>query len=396
MLDSLYLYFDGLEHPLRLTGCQDLVDDFPVLFPERDYYQGNHDNNPVISIQLNTGEYQLSTSWLAKSVSYTDKVDVLCDLIAKLAVARSFTDLEALYLHAAAVVINNRAVVFPSQYRAGKSFLTTCLVAAGHRYVGDDVFPLALDSCKGHAAGFSPRLRLPLPDTTDEKSKKFIDNHTALTGKRYAYLNLGPALKVTRRDALDIGAFVLLEREEGIPAQLEELPVATVFQQLIKQNFAREVDGTRILSTLTQAVSNAQCIRLRYDRADEAVKLLTKHFASWPAQPKLLQLESDLSGPVENVPEIISKQCFIRNKHVQKIRIDAENFLASPDGKAIYHLNHIGSGIWELLAQPTSKETIISTLETAFPETGKSTIEKDVTKILKRFRLKELISDYTF
>ena len=392
MRDSLYLYFDGLEHPLRLTGCGDLVDDFPILFPERDYHEGKHDDNPVISIQLDAGKYQLSTSWLDKTVSYTDKVDVLCDLIAKLAVARSFTDLETLYLHAAAVVINGRTVVFPSQRRAGKSFLTACLVAEGHRYVGDDVFPLTLDSCKGHSAGFSPRLRLPLPDTTDEKSKHFIESHTALAGKRYAYLNLSQELKVSRSDSLDIGAFVLLEREEGIPAQLEELPVATVFQKLIKQNFAREIDGARILSTLTQAVSNAQCIKLRYDRADEAVSLLTNHFASWPSQPDLLQLEPEVSGTVANVPGIISNECFIRNKLVQKIRIEAENFLSSPDGKAIYHLNQIGSGIWELLAQPTSKDDIISTLEMAFPGTEKPIIEKDVTKILKRFQLKKLIS----
>jgi hypothetical protein len=77
---------------------------------------------------------------------------------------------------------------------------------------------------------------------------------------------------------------------------------------------------------------------------------------------------------------------------VKKIRIEGENFLASPDGKAIYHLNQIGSGIWELLAEPTSKEVIIATLETAFPEIKRSTIEKDVTKILKIFRLKKLIS----
>lgn len=392
MRDSLYLYFDGLDHPLKLTGCEDLTDDFPILFSERDYHEGKHDDNPVISIQLDAGEYHLSTSWTDKAASYTDKVDVLCDLIAKLAVARSFTDLETLYLHAAAVVINGRAVVFPSQYRAGKSFLTACLVAEGHRYVGDDVFPLALDSCKGHSAGFSPRLRIPLPDTTDEKSKRFIESHTALAGKRYAYLHLDRELRVARNNSLDIGAFVLLEREEGIQAQLVELPVATVFQQLIKQNFAREIDGSRILSTLTQAVSNAQCIKLRYDCADEAVRLLTKHFASWPSQPDLLQLEPEAPEPVANSPDIISDECFIRNRLVQKIRIEAENFLASPDGKAIFHLNQIGSGIWELLAEPTSKEVIISTLETAFPGTGRSTIEKDVTKILKRFQLKGLIS----
>jgi len=392
MRDSLYLYFDGLEHSLQLSGCEHLTDYFPILFPEQDYREGKQDDNPVISIQFDGNEYHLCTSWLEEVGSYTDKVDVLCDLIAKLALARSFTDLETLYLHAASVVINGRAVVFPSQYRAGKSFLTACLVAEGHLYVGDDVLPLALGNCKGHSPGFAPRLRLPLPTTTDEKSRRFIERHTALAGKRYAYLSLGEKMRVSQDDFLDIGAFVLLEREEGIQAQLEELPVATVFQQLIKQNFAREIDGSRILSTLTQVVSNAQCIKIRYDRAEEAVRLLTDHFASWPTQPDRLSLEPEVSDFSAMTAGNSSNESFVQNRLVHKIQIEGESFLASHDGKAIYHLNLIGSSIWALLAEPTSKEDILSTLAAAFPEIEISAIEKDVTKILKRFQSKKLIS----
>lgn len=394
MQDSLYLYFDGLKHPLRLTGCEHLTQYFSILFPGQDYLPGKQDDDPVISIRFDQGKYHLSTSWIEEVASYADKVDALCDLIAKLAVARSFNDLEALYLHAASVVINGRLVVFPSQYRAGKSFLTTCLVAEGHLYLGDDVVPLTLDTCKGRSAGFAPRLRLPLPTTTDEKSKRFIESHTALAGERYAYLDVDPELRAARNDLFDIGAFVLLERQEGVHAQLEELPVASVFQQLVKQNFAREVEGSRVLSTLTRAVSNAQCIKIRYDRADEAVKLLTEHFSSWPSQPEPLQLEPDVPGVAAKAPESIAEDSFIQNKLVQKIRIEGESFLTSPDEKTIYHLNQIGSGVWELLAVPTSKNDILAILATAFPQIERSTIEKDVTKILKRFQLKELITHY--
>ena len=116
MRDILYLYFDGLEHPLRLTGCSDLINDFPAVFPNRDYREGKEHDHPLISIHLDGSGYHISISWSDKAESYTDKVDVLCDLIAKLAIARSFSDLEALYLHAAAVEINGRAVVFPSQF----------------------------------------------------------------------------------------------------------------------------------------------------------------------------------------------------------------------------------------------------------------------------------------
>ena len=141
MRDSLYLYFDGLEHPLRLTGCEHLTQYFSILFPEQDYRPGKQDDNPIISIRFDRHTYHLSTSWMEEIKHYTDKVDVLCELIAQLALARSFNDLEALYLHAASVVINGRLVVFPSQFRAGKSFLTACLVAEGHLYLSDDIVP---------------------------------------------------------------------------------------------------------------------------------------------------------------------------------------------------------------------------------------------------------------
>lgn len=397
MQDSLYLYFDDLLQPVHLTGCADLIDDFPVLFPHRDYREGKQDDSPIISIQFDGGEYHLSSSRAGKTATYIDKVDVFCDLIARLAVARSYTDLEALYLHAAAVEINGRAVVFPSQYRAGKSFLTACFLAEGHHYVGDDIVPMELGSAKVHTPGFSPRLRLPLPDTTDKKSRDFIECHTAVIGERYGYLNIEPELRMTRNESLDIGAFVLLKHEKGIKAQLESLPVATVFQQLIKQNFAREVDSSLILSTLTQAVSNAQCFKLHYDRADEAVRLLKDQFACWPSRTHVSQVEQNIPDPVIHTEEReasgdCSNKYFNRNLLVQKIRIEDESFLTSPDGKAIYHLNQIGSGIWELLSEPTTKELIISTLETAFPETETSTIDRDVTKILGRFQLKNLIS----
>lgn len=393
MQDSQYLYFDGLDQPLLLTGCGYLTEDFPILFPEHDYRIGEQDDKPIFSIRFDGETYHFSTSWLEEVKCYTDKVEVLCDLISKLAYARSFYDLEALYLHAASVVINGRLVVFPSQFRAGKSFLTACLVAAGHLYLSDDVVPVTLDTCKGRSAGFAPRLRLPLPDTVDEKSKQFIDSHMALKGKRYAYLGLEQELRVAGDERFDIGAFVLLEREEGIHAQLEELPVATVFQQLIKQNFAREVDGVRVLSTLTQAVSNAQCIKIRYDRAEEAVRLLTEHFSSWPAKKtEPLQLNTDEPSLETKTIELVSDDCFVQNMHAQKIGIEGESFLTSPDGKAIYHLNQIGSGIWELLAEPTSKKEIISILETAFPQIQRTTIESDVTKILTSFQSNNLIS----
>ena len=395
MRDSLYLYFDGLEHPLKLIGCEPLTQYFSILFPDWRYSLGKHDDNPVISIRFDRGGYHLSMSWEEEVTRYTDKADILCALIAALALANSFNDLEALHLHAASVVINGRLVVFPSQARAGKSFLTACLVAEGFLYSGDDVLPLTLGNAKGRSAGFAPRLRLPLPVTTDEKSKRFIESHIAIQGKRYAYLNLGKELRLARNDLLDIGAFVLLERREGIEAQVEVLPATVIFQQLIKQNFAREVEGSLILSTLSKAISQAQCIKICYDRTDDAVRLLKETFSSWPSQSKEVE-NNPHALELQNIKSAsMTKDCLMQNEGVQKIKIDGESFLTSPDGNAIYHLDMIGSGIWELLSESMTNDDVISILSTAFPEIDKLTIEKDTSKILSSLRLNNLINTST-
>ena len=392
MRKPLYLHFEDLKQPICLIGCKHLTEYFSILFPEWPYRFGKHDDNPVISIKFEQGVYHLSTSWTDEVKRYSDKVDVLCSLMAKLAKASSFSDLDTLYLHAASVVINGRLVVFPSQYRAGKSFLTVCLAAAGFQYFGDDVVPLTLDDCKGRSLGFAPRLRIPIPTTTDIQSKHFIEANTALLGKRYAYLAIDEKSRVVRNGLLDIGGFVLLNRQEGIRPQLEELPAATVFKQLIKQNFAREIDGVRILATLSQAISQAKCIKIHYDRADDAIKLLEEYFSSWSDKStNAVQLSPNASEIESKARESISKDNFIQHSGAQKVRIEGESFLTSPDGKAIYHLNLVGSGIWELLAEPTSTDVVVSTLAIAFPQIERMTIEKDVSKIFKSFRLKNLI-----
>ncbi|MFT6753443.1 MAG: hypothetical protein ACJA2O_003638 [Candidatus Azotimanducaceae bacterium] len=387
MSEPLYLYFEGLNDPLRLVGCEHLIEHFSVLFPEWNYFVGKSHETPIISVEYQLEKYRLSTSWPSEAKCYVDEVDILCALIAKLLTAQSFNDSESLYLHAASVVINGRLIVFPSQYRAGKSFLTACMSAAGYLYFCDDVFPLALDKCKGRSPGIAPRLRMPIPDTTDAKSKHYIESHIALCGERYAYLDIDTKLRVARNELIDIGAFVLLDRRDGVCAQLEELPAAVILQQLIKQNFSREIEGSLILSVLSKAISQAQCIKISYDRADDAIRLLQEHFSSWPSPSEAFELTSNTvelqGGKADN--------CFVQKEGVQKISIEGESFLVSPDEKGVYHLDLIGSGIWELLVEQTSQDTIVSILTAAFPQIKSATIEKDVTTIISNLWLKNLI-----
>jgi len=82
----------------------------------------------------------------------------------------------------------------------------------------------------------------------------------------------------------------------------------------------------------------------------------------------------------------------MQNEGVLKIKIDGESFLTSPDGNAIYHLDMIGTGIWELLSESITEDDAISILATAFPETDKLAIEKDTSTILSSLRQNNLIT----
>jgi len=392
MDESLYLYFNCLNDPVLLVGCDDLIKDFSLLFPEWKFQVGGSHKSPLISIQYEDGEYRFSASWLKEVKSYIDKVDVLCELIAQFLVAKSFYDGNALYLHAAAVAINQKLIVFPSQYRAGKSLLTVCLAANGYQYFCDDVLPLTIEECKGRSLGVAPRLRLPIPDNIDSNSKDFIESRMELRGKRYAYLTLNRMNKASKDDLLEIGAFVLLSRQKGIQAQIEEIPATTIFQQLIKQNFAREIKGSLILTTLSQVISQAKCVKISYDKVDDAIKLISEHFANWPSCLEVDPHKLHASNPLSNTIDDIDKDCFLQNEGVQKVSIEGESFLSSPDGTAIYHLNQIGSGIWELLGEPTTENGLRSILSAAFPDVDDSIITKDVSTILSSFRLNNLVA----
>lgn len=235
-------------------------------------------------------------------------------------------------------------------------------------------------------------LRLPLPANIDLASSAFIESHAILRGTRYLYLNLSDRNRHNLGARVPVGAFVLLERQDGAAPDIEVVSAAEILRQSIWQNFAREVDAPRILGGLSQVVSQARCMRLTYDRADEAIELLGERFGEW---------DQDSNQAVDPIPRLVptvipdsksGDNRFVQAENVQVISVDKEKFLASPDGHAIHHLNPVASAIWGLLAAPNSIEDVASLLVAAFPETELKTIQKDVSSLMKTLISKNLVS----
>jgi hypothetical protein len=392
MKDILHLSIENLSAPITLIDCRDLVDHFPVILPGWHIIELPESTQPpILTLRLEGATYILEGAWLDEPKYRKDRLAAICALVAELIRAYVNDDSKLLCLHGAAADFAGKLVIFPNKYRAGKSILSACLAAANVKLFGDDVLPISLLDGHGIAPGLAPRLRLPLPENLDAESRHYIETNAALKGNRYLYLDLKDGSLATRYSHAPIGAFVLLEREEGIAAVLEKISESEVLRQVVWQNFARESEAPQILECLSQMVANTKRYCLRYDRAEDAVALLKETFKDWSEEgseksPKPRLAEHNATEPAEVPPG-----CFLRKPDVSMVTLDGESFLADAGSAAIHQLNSVGSAIWNLLAEPTTIGEMIELLLVAFPEVSRDQVEADVVALVNSLKSKNLL-----
>jgi hypothetical protein len=393
MPNSLYLKFENLSRPVKLTNCANLIDHFPLIFSDWNVSElTSTSQEPIITISRDSaGAYSVDAEWMERPLKYTDEVDTICGLVAKLIRAWVMNDMNLLCLHGAAAEFGGALVVFPNKYRAGKSVLSACIAAAGYKLYSDDILPINLANGEGIAPGIAPRLRSPYPDNLNDSTRSFIDSRVALEGERYHYLDLRGETLAERNCRLPIGAFVFLERSEGVKTSLEPISESEVLRQVVWQNFAREVDAPSILGRLAQIVNGAQRYLMRYDRADDAVELLAETFRVQNTS-EIKSAQQDLKMQLrEDVVIDVPAGHLLRKNGISEISADENSFLANDSGTAIHQLNPVGSAIWNLLSEPMTTNQIVAVLLTAFPEAEPAQVETDVRNLLKGLDVKNLL-----
>lgn len=394
MPDNRVVEFEGLSRQIALTGCREICADFPTVF--RGWRMGEApvaEQSPILALSDTPDGYSLEASWLARPLVRRDRVDALCGFIAEFIRAYVNDNQSLLCLHGAAAEFAGRLVVFPNRYRAGKSVLSACLAAAGVRLFADDVLPIGGADDQGMAPGIVPRLRLPLPDNLERSTRDFIEQREGPRGEQYLYLDLTEAELARHGVRAPIGGFVLLEREADAVPELQSVDPGEMLRQVIWQNFAREAPAPEILERLERVVRRARCLRLRYQRADEAAALLKETFSSWPEDSTIAESPGpDIHKPAPGeAPRDVPAGCYLRNPKVTETRLGAEHFLASPEGKAIHHLNPIGAAVWQLMAEPSTLNQLVDPLHTAFPQVAREQIEQDVRNLLEILIAKRLV-----
>jgi hypothetical protein len=392
--DRLLLEFEGLSRQVALLDCRELYACFPEVFRGRRIQEaGTAAQPPIITLEGSAEGYILETPWLRQPLVRPDKIDALCGFIAEFIRAYVNDDQRLLCLHCAAAEFAGKLVVFPNRYRAGKSVLSACQAAAGVRLFADDVLPIGGPDDLGMAPGIVPRLRLPLPDNLAPETRDFIEARRGPSGKRYLYLDLAAAELASYGTQAPIGGFVLLEREAGADLDLAPVDPGEMLRQVIWQNFARETPAPEILQRLERIVGRARRLRLRYDRADEAVALLKETFASWPVASEDPEgAAQDTQGPGPSAPaRNVPRGRYLRNPDITETKVGEEHFLADSEGAAIHNLNAVGSALWQLMAEPRTVDELVNPLHAAFPQVSRTQIEQDVRALLKGLMAKRLV-----
>ena len=181
MTNTHSVRFLGTDGPVVFRDASQVTELLPELFSKWQYEpEGQTNDAPCLDLSFTEGKFHISSQMLDAPKSISDPLNAGCTLIAELAWARVRHEADLLCFHGAAIEFDGSLVLFPNKRRAGKSTLTACLAAEGHRVFTDDYLPLRSGEggwMSGIANGAAPRLRLPIPDEFSPELKHWLARH---------------------------------------------------------------------------------------------------------------------------------------------------------------------------------------------------------------------------
>jgi hypothetical protein len=174
-------------------------------------------------------------------------------------------------LHASAVAVDGRCVVFCGERGAGKSTLAAALVAAGADFVTDDYAPLEQASWRVWPVPFAPgikrgswlALRRRYPDLDARPVHK-------LGGLQIRYLDLDGARVAPLDRGLPVAALVFPRHEAGAELRQRRITPAEAFAKLCRARSLLDRQP-RVLAETLRWVESVPAYRLRYGDLDAAI-----------------------------------------------------------------------------------------------------------------------------
>lgn len=320
------------------------------------------------------------------------EVSAICDLIVELNWSRLRHRAELMCLHAAALEIDGRLVIFPSGRRAGKSTLTAELARRGHRVFSDDILAVSTDADGaplGLATGIAPRLRQPLPPAAPAAFASWVASDPGPSDRQYKYLLSAPVAGFDA--AAPIGAIVTLGIEDTATAPcLTPVEPAPMLETLIHQNFGRFVHSGRALTVFDGLVRSVPCRQMSYSdlgAAADAIEALAAEVRAAPAPHASPSGGAARGGVVPDGAAQLHAQGGARLRAGAPYRqhpdltvteIDGQAYVADARGVGIFHLNAGFLPIWRLLEEPMTQADLTAILREAYGAEAPCSLAVDV------------------
>ncbi|WP_119303683.1 PqqD family protein [Dongia deserti] len=400
----MLMAFEGIARPIELDGCEELRGRFGTVFRGwRMRKLASSADDPVIALRKKNNSYRLETPSLGPAIHQPTDISAVCAFIADLVEIYVADEPSLLCLHSGAAAFPDGLVMFPNQFRAGKSTLLARLAASSVPVFADDVLPICRSSRQGVALGIAPRLRLPLPKNAGVDFRRFVRAHSGPSDNRYLYLDLPPEVLIRHGRRMPVAACVLLDRRPRGKAQLVPTSKSLGLQRAIRQNFARSVSAADIADCLHDLLRGMPCYTLRYSSLDDAASLLLDVFqgrtapnqevkaAPAPQSMASNAMLSDARHPKARCDGLRNTGRYRRNPAIILRAVENDAFLVDPRGQSIYHLNPVAAGLWRLLHKPTSVSDAAAAISNAFPAVDAATIKGDVQALIADLHANKLI-----
>ncbi|HUG61083.1 MAG TPA: PqqD family peptide modification chaperone [Methylomirabilota bacterium] len=307
-----------------------------------------------------------------------------------------------IFLHAAAVSLDGRAVVFPATNRAGKSTLVAAAAFAGHTVIADDILSIGDTDGGGLAVfgpGVAPRLRLPVPPSLGDAFAEAADRLAGPQDRRYRYLNLPEAAVAALDDPHEISAFAMLQCvEEEVPPSLFRVDPGLATQTLLAQTLGVAAPPRALIDWVGDLATATPAILIRYRDPADAVTLLRNVLADTNAA---LRDAPTATPPPPGRPIAPAREAsverhpatpLVRRPEIERHERNSHPFLLDPNSGAIFGLDPLGDCIWDLLAEPIAAREIVETVAAVFPGNPREEIERGIVDFLARLRAARLVS----
>lgn len=82
---------------------------------------------------------------------------------------------------------------------------------------------------------------------------------------------------------------------------------------------------------------------------------------------------------------------YMRNPEVRETVLEAEIFLVDAEGREVFYLDAVTSGLWRLLQEPQTIDSCRAVFAEAFPDASADRLSQDLAAALAEFEARGLI-----